>query len=52
MPNLGVRLQPANADLTPDLEGASAVTRADGTFTFINVPTGSYRDQGDQVRPE
>jgi hypothetical protein len=42
MPNLGVRLQPANADLIPDLEGTTAVTHADGTFTFINVPTGSY----------
>jgi hypothetical protein len=42
MPNLGVRLQPANAELAADLEGTSAVTRGDGTFTFINVPAGSY----------
>jgi hypothetical protein len=42
MPNLGVRLSPANADLAADLEGTTAVTRADGTFTFINVPPGSY----------
>jgi hypothetical protein len=45
MANLAVRLQPAIADPTAagsDLDGATAITRADGTFTLINVPTGQY----------
>jgi len=45
MANLSVRLQPFTADplaTAADLDGGSAVTRADGTFTFVNVPTGQY----------
>lgn len=45
MANLAVRLQPAIADPTAagsDVDGATAITRADGAFTFINIPTGQY----------